>query len=100
MVIVIGQARFGDGEIERLRGKLNAWIAIARERAGCLSYCYAVDLGDPNLLHVVETWADIGAIDTHMEDMGALMQTLAGADMPSLSVKAYEGAYVRTLMGE
>lgn len=100
MIIVIGQARFAPGEIDRLRDRLNDWIEVARNRVGCLSYCYAVDLGDPDLLHVVESWRDMEAIDLHMQDMGALMETLAGAQMLALSVKAYDGAYVKTLMGE
>ena len=100
MIIVLGQARFGAGEIERLGAQLNDWIGKVRQREGCLSYCYAVDLGDPDLLHVIETWRDLDSIDAHMADMGGLMQALAGADMRSLSVKAYDGTYVKTLMGE
>ena len=100
MIIVMGQARFATGEVERLRGQLNVWIAEVRQREGCLSYCYAVDLGDPDLLHIVESWRDLAAIDAHMEDMRGVMQVLAGAQMTSLSVKAYDGTYVRTLMGE
>ena len=100
MIIVVGQAQFANGEIERLRGALNDWIEQVRRRPGCLSYCYAVDLGDPDLLHVIETWRDEAAIDAHMTDMGVLMNALAGAKMLKLSVKAYTGEYVKTLMGE
>ena len=100
MIIVLGQARFGEGEIDRLRGALNDWIDLVRKKPGCVSYCYAVDLGDPDLLHVIETWADEAALDAHMQDMGGLMAALAGAQMLSLSVKAYTGEYVKTLMGE
>ena len=100
MIIVVGQARFASGEIERLRGALNEWIEQVRKRPGCLSYCYAVDLGDPDLLHVIETWADEAAIDAHMEDLGGLMNVLAGTQMLSLSVKSYSGAYLKTIMGE
>ena len=100
MIIVVGQARFGEGEIERLRGALNGWIEQVRQEPGCLSYSYAVDLGDPNLLHVIESWADEAALDAHMADLGGLMDALAGAQMLSLSAKAYDGKYVKTLMGE
>jgi quinol monooxygenase YgiN len=100
MIIVTGEARFAAGEIERLRGALNAWVSEVRGRDGCLSYHYAVDLGDPDLVHVVETWRDEAAVDAHMADMGGLMQALAGAQMLALSVKAYDGRYVKTLMGE
>lgn len=100
MIIVTGEARFAPGEIERLQGALQAWIEVVRGRDGCQSYSYAVDLADPDLLHVVETWRDEAAIDAHMADMGGLMAGLAGARMLSLSVKAYEASYLKTLMGE
>jgi len=54
LVIVTGQARFGAGEVERLRGALNAWIEEVRRKDGCESYCYAVDLVDPDIIHVIE----------------------------------------------
>ena len=100
MLIVKGQAQFGPGEVERLREGLNRWIGAVRGRPGCASYNVAVDLGDPDLLHVVECWEDEAAIDTHMSDMGQLMEVLAGADMRALSVKAYQADYLKTLMGE
>jgi quinol monooxygenase YgiN len=100
MIIVKGEARFAPGEIERLREPLNSWIAEVRGRDGCLSYCYAVDLGDPDMLHVIETWESLEAIDRHMADMGPLMEVLAGAQMLSLKVNAYDATFARTLMGE
>jgi quinol monooxygenase YgiN len=98
MIIVTGQARFAEGEIERLRPDLDAWTKEVRQRDGCQSYCYAVDIGDPNLVHVIETWRDEAAIDAHVENMGGLMAALGGAKMEALSVKAYEASYVKTLM--
>jgi len=100
VIIVTGSARFGAGEVERLRAPLNAWIDEVRTRDGCQSYCYAVDLGDPDLIHVIETWRDEAAIDVHMGNMTGLMQALEGARMLELSVKAYEARYLKTLMGE
>jgi quinol monooxygenase YgiN len=38
MIIVKGEARLGNGEMERLRAPLNAWIAEVRQREGCLSF--------------------------------------------------------------
>jgi quinol monooxygenase YgiN len=100
MIIVTGQARFEEGEIERLRPELAAWTQVVRGRDGCESYHYAVDIGDPNLLHVIETWRDEAAIDAHINDMGELMAALGGAKMAALSVAAYEARFVKTLMGD
>jgi quinol monooxygenase YgiN len=100
MILVVGEARFGPGEIERMRDGFGRWFEEARRRSGCVSYSFSVDLADPDLLHVVECWKDEAAIDEHMKDMGQLMEVLAGADMRALSVKAYRAEYVKTLMGE
>lgn len=100
MIIVTGQARFGAGEIDRLREPLNAWIEQAKRRDGCLSFSYSVDLGDANVLHISHKWRDEAAIDAHMAELGPLMQVIAGADMPTLIANAYEAQFVKTLMGE
>lgn len=100
MIIVTGEARFADGEIERLRGPLNAWVEEVRGRDGCLAYCYGVDLADPNLLHLTEKWRDLAAIEAHMAAMDNVMALLAGANMVSLNVHAYDARFTRTLMGE
>lgn len=83
-----------------MQPQLAAYVAEVRGRVGCISYSYARDLNDPDLLHVVEQWSDDPAIDAHMGNMGALMDALAGAKMGALSVKAYEAEYKRTLLGE
>jgi quinol monooxygenase YgiN len=100
MIIVTGTARFGAGEIDRLQGPLAAYVDEVRGRDGCISYSYARDINDPDVLVVIEQWRDEAAIDAHMSDMGALMNALAGARMEGLSVKAYAADYQRTLMGE
>lgn len=100
MIIVMGQARFGDGEIERLRAPLNRWIEEVRQRDGCIAHSYTVDLGDPNLIHITHVWRDEQALDAHMADLGPLMPVIAGADMPALKVSAYEARFLKTVMGE
>ena len=100
MIIVMGTARFAPGEIDRLQPRLAAYVAEVRGRDGCISYSYARDLNDPDVLHVIEQWRDEAAIDAHMGNMATLMDALAGAEMEALSVKAYGADYRRTLMGE
>ena len=66
MIIVKGEVRFGEGEIERLRPAFAKNIAATRAENGCEGYAYAVDVGDPDLLHVAEQWRDEAAIEAHM----------------------------------
>jgi quinol monooxygenase YgiN len=100
MIIIRGTASFAPGEIERLRPQLSAYVDYARRQDGCIDYCYAVDLKDPNVLHVIEAWRDEAAQAAYVEDLTELMAILAGARMEKLDVRAYEGEFLKTVIGE
>lgn len=101
MIIVTGNVRFGEGEIDRLRKALIDNIEETRAEPGCDHYSYAIDLTDPNLLHVSERWRDEASIDTHMASphMAELMAEIGQAKIEALSVKAWQASYLRTLLG-
>ena len=101
MIIVTGEARFGDGEIERLREAFADNIAATRAEEGCLHYAYAVDIADPNLLHISEQWRDEAAVEAHMTapHMGPFMAALGAAKIEALSVKGYRASDWKTLLG-
>ncbi len=101
MIIVMGQVRFGDGEIERLKPDLAANIKATRAEPGCAAYSYAVDALDPNLLHVTEEWSSEEAIDAHMQapHMAALFAALGAARIESTRIDAYQAHYLRNIMG-
>ena len=101
MIIVTGEARFGEGEIARLREAFADNIAATRAEEGCLHYSYAVDIADPNLLHISEQWRDEAAVDAHMTapHMGPFMAALGSAKIEALSVKSSDATYLKTLLG-
>lgn len=101
MIIVTGQVRFGDGEIARLTPALKMNIQATRAEPGCARYVYAVDLADPNLLHVVEEWSDEEAVNQHMNapHMADLMQALGGARIEAIGINAYEAHFLKPLLG-
>ena len=102
MIIVNGTVRFGDGEIDRLRDGMKANILATRAEDGCEHYAYAVDVADPNLLHVSERWRDEAAIDAHMATphMGEFMAAVGASRIEAMSIKAYEASFLRTVLGE
>jgi len=100
MIIVTGAVRFGNGEIERLRSALVNAVESTRKEAGCQAYSYAVDLLEPNLLRISELWADEAAVDAHTKKLPELMAPLEGAKIESMSVTAYEGEFLRNVLGE
>lgn len=102
MIIVNGTVRFGAGEIERLRGAMERNVEATRAEEGCEHYAYAVDVSDPNLLHVSERWSDDSAIERHMASphMGEFMALVGASKIESMSIKAYESSFLRTVLGE
>ena len=102
MIIVNGTVRFGDGEIDRLRGAMSANVEATRAEEGCEHYAYAVDISDPNLLHVAERWSDDAAIAAHMASphMGAFMAEIGASKVEAISIKAYEARFLRNVLGE
>jgi quinol monooxygenase YgiN len=101
MIIVKGEVRFGAGEIARLKAEFEAMIRATRAEAGCASYAYSADLLDPDLLLVAEEWASEAALDEHMQSphMAKLGATLATAKIEALRIDAYEGHYLKNVMG-
>ena len=101
MIIVAGTARFGEGEIARLKQAMAENIVASRAEEGCDHYAYAVDLSDPNLLHIAEIWRDQAALDAHMQTphIARFMAVLGEAKIEALSVKTYRANYLKTLLG-
>ena len=101
MIIVKGAVRFGEGEIARLTPAFETNIAATRAEPGCAAYSYAVDLLDPNLLHVAEEWSGEEAVDAHMQSphMGALMAVLGSAAIESIRIDAYDAHFLRNVLG-
>ena len=102
MIIVTGTARFGEGEIARLREAMAENIDATRAEAGCAHYSYGVDISNPNLLHISERWRDEAAIDAHMQaaHMQRFMAELGQAKIEALSVKMYRSEFAGTLLGD
>ena len=102
MIIVTGTVRFGDGEIERLKEAMARNVDATRAEEGCEGYAYAVDISDPNLLHVNERWSDDDAIQRHMASphMGEFMAQVGQSKVEAMSIKAYEATFLRTVLGQ
>lgn len=101
MILVQGYARFEPGEIARLKPELEAMMAASRAEPGCEAYCYAVDLGDSDSITICERWADQAALDAHFETphMARLGAVLGTARIRAIKIDAWEGSFLRTVMG-
>ena len=101
MIIVMGHAKLGPGEIDRLGDAMATQIAATLAEDGCLHYGYSRDVLEPDTMIISERWRDNDAIAAHFASphMAAFNAVLASAKVLEVSVKAYENGEVRTLMG-
>jgi quinol monooxygenase YgiN len=102
VVIVMGTICFAPGEIDRLIPAMRAQVQATRDEAGCAHYAFARDAIDPDLLHISERWEDNTALTAHFgaPHMAAFNAELRTANIVAISVKAYDGEEVRTLIGD
>ena len=99
MIIVIAEARFRPGTIDSYRNAMATMIAATRAEDGCISYAYAVDRLEPDLLRVTEIWRDQAAVDAHFQTahMAAFNQVIGAAKPLSLTINAYDAKGPRAL---
>ena len=64
-LILAGTVRVPPENLDRFRPHMLAMMTASRAEDGCEAYGYAIDVADPGLVHVFETWRDQAAIDAH-----------------------------------
>lgn len=102
MIVVMGTIQLAEGDIDRLHGDIAKQMAATQAEDGCEQYIFSRDVTNPNLLLISERWRDMDAIAAHGKTahMAEFNKAIGGATIKSISVKAYEVANVRVLMGE
>ena len=98
-VVVAGTFRVPADRFEDLRPHLEAVIAATRAEEGCITYSYARDVGDPELIRVFEQWRDQAALDTHFKapHMLAWQKVRAENGFHDRRIRAYEVAAEREI---
>ncbi len=102
MIIVMGHAKLGAGEMERLKADMATQVAATQAEDGCELYCFAADIVEPDTLIISERWRDQAALDAHFASphMAAFNAVIGAAKVLEISVKAYQNGDVRTLIGQ
>lgn len=101
MIIVEGWVRLAPGEVERLRPAALEMLRATREEEGCMEYAFAIDLADPQVFRIVERWFDQDALNAHFASphMAAFNKAMGEAKIEGGSVKSYDAAETRVLLG-
>jgi quinol monooxygenase YgiN len=101
MIIVVGEVKFAQGEVDRLEAVLKRTIEATRAEPGCEYYCYARDLIEPDLLRLSERWHDEAAFEAHLHTphMIELGEALRTARIEAMDLGAYQARFLRIVLG-
>lgn len=101
-IIVMGHIQTGKGEVARLQQVFSTQMVMTNAEAGCEHYSFAAHVDDPDLIIISERWATAEALAEHGRSahMKEFNKALAGADIKQVSLKAWNGSFWRTLVGE
>jgi quinol monooxygenase YgiN len=102
MIVVMGTIELAAGDIDRLAGDMAKQMAATQAEDGCEHYVFSRDVTNPDTLLISERWRDNDALTAHFKTphMAEFNKVLSRASIKKISVKAYEVANVRVLMGE
>lgn len=101
-IIVMGHIQAAKGEGAKLRDLLVAHMVATEAEEGCESYNFAFDAGDPDLIRIAERWSSAEALAAHSvaDHQAAFGRALRDFGIIQVSVKAWDGSFWRTLIGE
>lgn len=88
MIIVLANAKLGEGALEEAREALETMVSASRAEEGVLEYNYAIDISDPTIMRIAEKYADEKALALHAgsEHMAAFQRAMAQYDMKILDL--------------
>ena len=100
MIVVKGEVKVKPDRRDEALGALDALIEATRAETGCGAYVFARDVGDTDVVHVFEQWADDEALEAHMgaPHLAEFMSAAAGA-IESASFTRYDVSGSRSLLG-
>lgn len=102
MIVVMVTIELAAGDIDRLAPDMAKQMAATQAEDGCEQYIFSRDVTNPDTLLISERWRDGEALAAHGKTphMAEFNKAIASATIKKISVKAYEVASVRVLLGE
>ncbi|WP_445193553.1 putative quinol monooxygenase [Sphingomonas sp. Tas61C01] len=102
MILVMGHIKVAAGQGAALKDILVAHMARVQQEDGCEDYSFAYDVADPDTIRIAERWAGPEALAAHgqADHQKAFGRSLRDFTVESISVKAWEGEFWRTLIGD
>ena len=91
MLIVLAQAKLGEGAIDGARDAIAAMVAASNQEEGCIAYSFTTDVLDPSVMHIVEKWVDEAALAFHFQTphMAEFQKAIGTLDLTISEAKKY-----------
>ncbi|WP_374942636.1 putative quinol monooxygenase [Sphingomonas sp.] len=102
MILVMGEIKLAAGGGDKARALLAEHAAACMGEDGCDLYVFSFDAGDPDLVRISERWATPEALAAHggAPHQKAFGRALRDHPIERISVKAWDGQFWRTLIGD
>ncbi|WP_375421912.1 putative quinol monooxygenase [uncultured Sphingomonas sp.] len=102
MILVMGHIKVAAGQGATLKDILAAHMARVQEEDGCEHYSFAFDAADADTIRIAERWATPEALAAHgqADHQKAFGRALRDFTVESIGVKAWDGEFWRTLIGD
>jgi quinol monooxygenase YgiN len=65
-ILIAGTVQVPPEHLPRFKPHMEKMLAASRAEDGCLTYSYAIDVGEPGLVRIFEVWRDQAALDAHV----------------------------------
>lgn len=92
MIVIHARIRVGDGQVERMRQAILELERATRAEPGCVDYAFAIELGDPGAVRLVERWESAEALRAHFATphMAAFQAAMRKDPPAGMELTAYE----------
>ena len=101
-ILVMGHIKTGPGDAAKMTALLTAHMQTTMAEAGCELYNFAFDAADPDTIRISERWESADALAAHgaADHQKAFGRSLRDFTIVEVSVKAWDGGFWRTLIGD
>lgn len=102
MILVMGHIKLARGDADKARQLFADHMAAVTAEDGCDHYSFAIDAADPDLIRIAERWDTEAALAAHgqADHQKAFGRALRAFTVESIGVKAWNGEFWRTLIGD
>ena len=100
MLLIQGWLKLAAGEFDKVIEEARVMVAATNAEAGCIHYSFARDVGDPDLIHIAERWADGEALAAHgaSAHMKVFNKAMGGITREGADLWLYSAEAVRKLI--